>query len=427
MAVQRPVPTLSPGFRPIAPGEIQNHLSVDPFCETSLTTARARPPSPPAPARPSPIDLAPLPSGYSSPPSTGLRKRSASVMDISPKCEDLSPLTPHLDSNKHDRFRAPFDIADIKMGLEEGENSVVRSQFKRFRRSNSVLEMGTKVKSRTKHHKVCPNPPLSCGIQALTGVAAHTTGWSALLRRGFVRGRARTLSEERPNVSLPRAARSTRGSSHASVLREPTCRANKRDGTRRLERLQMKRSQSSMSGKIVRSAVKQAQQQCKLRFGDMAKHKPRLPTVKSSHEGLQVISTETVADLVRGKYSRLYDAVHIADCRFPFEYNGGMPLALFCRALRDDAHTPFMILPSPHQAISVGLARCPPPNSSRTRFLPMQRSRSGSLSSFTANFPRIAAPKDASTSAAGTVKSTALLTSPSFFIQSCTLCRAATR
>ncbi len=159
MAVQRPVPTLSPGFRPIAPGEIQNHLSVDPFCETSLTTARAHPPSPPAPARPSPIDLAPLPSGYSSPPSTGLRKRSASVMDISPKCEDLSPLTPHLDSNKHDRFRAPFDIADIKMGLDEGEKSVVRSQFKRFRRSNSVLEMGTKVKSRTKHHKVCPNPP----------------------------------------------------------------------------------------------------------------------------------------------------------------------------------------------------------------------------------------------------------------------------
>lgn len=188
-------------------------------------------------------------------------------MDISPKCEDLSPLTPHLDSNKHDRFRAPFDIADIKMGLEEGENSVVRSQFKRFRRSNSVLEMGTKV-----------------GLPCLDEGS----------------------SEE-----------------ELELFRRNAPTANKRDGTRRLERLQMKRSQSSMSGKIVRSAVKQAQQQCKLRFGDMAKHKPRLPTVKSSHEGLQVISTETVADLVRGKYSRLYDSVHIADCRFPFEYNGG--------------------------------------------------------------------------------------------------------
>jgi rhodanese-related sulfurtransferase len=56
-----------------------------------------------------------------------------------------------------------------------------------------------------------------------------------------------------------------------------------------------------------------------------ADYTPLLPSVKMSG-GIQTISIDQVAEIVKGsnpKINCLYEAVHIIDCRFPYEYIGG--------------------------------------------------------------------------------------------------------
>ncbi|XP_075223485.1 M-phase inducer phosphatase-like isoform X2 [Lycorma delicatula] len=48
-----------------------------------------------------------------------------------------------------------------------------------------------------------------------------------------------------------------------------------------------------------------------------------LPLTKGAHQDLKNISSETLADLVRGKYDHEIASYQIIDCRYPYEYEGG--------------------------------------------------------------------------------------------------------
>ncbi|KAK7073688.1 M-phase inducer phosphatase 1, partial [Halocaridina rubra] len=49
-----------------------------------------------------------------------------------------------------------------------------------------------------------------------------------------------------------------------------------------------------------------------------------LPTVEGGkHPDLKVISVDTMADLLRGKYCKQISSFRIIDCRYPYEYEGG--------------------------------------------------------------------------------------------------------
>ena len=48
-----------------------------------------------------------------------------------------------------------------------------------------------------------------------------------------------------------------------------------------------------------------------------------LPTIPGQHHDLKSISADTLSDLLRGKYSSIYDRIVIFDCRFDYEYEGG--------------------------------------------------------------------------------------------------------
>ncbi|XP_060561626.1 M-phase inducer phosphatase-like [Ruditapes philippinarum] len=48
-----------------------------------------------------------------------------------------------------------------------------------------------------------------------------------------------------------------------------------------------------------------------------------LPTIPGKHSDLKSISTETMADVVEGKYIEQLGNVTIVDCRYPYEFEGG--------------------------------------------------------------------------------------------------------
>ncbi|XP_074640192.1 M-phase inducer phosphatase 1-like [Tubulanus polymorphus] len=48
-----------------------------------------------------------------------------------------------------------------------------------------------------------------------------------------------------------------------------------------------------------------------------------LPHVRGNHSDLKYITPDTLADLVDGKYGDIVEQFHIADCRYPYEFNGG--------------------------------------------------------------------------------------------------------
>ncbi|XP_039283379.1 M-phase inducer phosphatase [Nilaparvata lugens] len=48
-----------------------------------------------------------------------------------------------------------------------------------------------------------------------------------------------------------------------------------------------------------------------------------LPLVKGSHEDLKNISSDTLADLINGRYHDQIATYQIIDCRFPYEFDGG--------------------------------------------------------------------------------------------------------
>ncbi|XP_052099016.1 M-phase inducer phosphatase 1-like [Mytilus californianus] len=49
----------------------------------------------------------------------------------------------------------------------------------------------------------------------------------------------------------------------------------------------------------------------------------RLPTVKGKHSDLKSISTETMTNILIGKYDDIVNSYCVIDCRYPFEYDGG--------------------------------------------------------------------------------------------------------
>eukprot|EP00466_Bigelowiella_natans_P000692 jgi/Bigna1/126036/aug1.1_g744 len=60
---------------------------------------------------------------------------------------------------------------------------------------------------------------------------------------------------------------------------------------------------------------------------------PKLPVVKTDHEGVQAISARTVAQILKGKFSHLFDKVILCDARYPYEYNGGHIRGAVCTTL----------------------------------------------------------------------------------------------
>ena len=48
-----------------------------------------------------------------------------------------------------------------------------------------------------------------------------------------------------------------------------------------------------------------------------------LPTIPGKHDDLKSISTETMSDVLDGKYSKELGDVTIVDCRYPYEFEGG--------------------------------------------------------------------------------------------------------
>lgn len=49
-----------------------------------------------------------------------------------------------------------------------------------------------------------------------------------------------------------------------------------------------------------------------------------LPLLKgASHQDLKNISSDTLANLIRGEYDHLIASYQIIDCRYPYEYKGG--------------------------------------------------------------------------------------------------------
>jgi len=60
---------------------------------------------------------------------------------------------------------------------------------------------------------------------------------------------------------------------------------------------------------------------------------PKLPIVKTNHEGVQAISARTVAQLLEGKFFHLFDKVILCDARYPYEYDGGHIRGAVCTTL----------------------------------------------------------------------------------------------
>ncbi|KDR81820.1 hypothetical protein GALMADRAFT_221686 [Galerina marginata CBS 339.88] len=58
-------------------------------------------------------------------------------------------------------------------------------------------------------------------------------------------------------------------------------------------------------------------------FGDNEKHGKILPCHRVTEDGLMRITTQTVDDLLDGKYNDAITDFHVIDCRFDYEYNGG--------------------------------------------------------------------------------------------------------
>lgn len=48
-----------------------------------------------------------------------------------------------------------------------------------------------------------------------------------------------------------------------------------------------------------------------------------LPIIPGNHNDLNIISPETLADLIGGKYSESIGSYRIIDCRYPYEFDGG--------------------------------------------------------------------------------------------------------
>ena len=48
-----------------------------------------------------------------------------------------------------------------------------------------------------------------------------------------------------------------------------------------------------------------------------------LPCFDSPHDAIKRISPDTLVDLLEGKYCGIYEQVHVIDCRYPYEYEGG--------------------------------------------------------------------------------------------------------
>ena len=48
-----------------------------------------------------------------------------------------------------------------------------------------------------------------------------------------------------------------------------------------------------------------------------------LPTVTGKHHDLKIISSQTLVDVMKGKYHEVIDSYRIIDCRYPYEYKGG--------------------------------------------------------------------------------------------------------
>ena len=48
-----------------------------------------------------------------------------------------------------------------------------------------------------------------------------------------------------------------------------------------------------------------------------------LPTIPGKHSDLKSITSDTLADVIRGKYNDDVTKVTIVDCRYPYEFDGG--------------------------------------------------------------------------------------------------------
>ena len=48
-----------------------------------------------------------------------------------------------------------------------------------------------------------------------------------------------------------------------------------------------------------------------------------LPTITGKHSDLKSITSDTLADVIRGKYNDDVTKVTIVDCRYPYEFKGG--------------------------------------------------------------------------------------------------------
>lgn len=48
-----------------------------------------------------------------------------------------------------------------------------------------------------------------------------------------------------------------------------------------------------------------------------------LPIIPGNHNDLNIISPETLAGLIGGKYSESIGSYRIIDCRYPYEFDGG--------------------------------------------------------------------------------------------------------
>ena len=64
-----------------------------------------------------------------------------------------------------------------------------------------------------------------------------------------------------------------------------------------------------------------------------------LPTIPGKHSDLKSISPETVADVVRGKYSKEFGQVTIVDCRYPYEFQGGHIRGAVNMYTKDEVHS----------------------------------------------------------------------------------------
>ncbi|KAL4222740.1 M-phase inducer phosphatase 1 [Mactra antiquata] len=64
-----------------------------------------------------------------------------------------------------------------------------------------------------------------------------------------------------------------------------------------------------------------------------------LPTIPGKHSDLKSITSETMVDVINGKYDKEMDKVTIVDCRYPYEFEGGHIKDAVNMYTKDDVHS----------------------------------------------------------------------------------------